>query len=94
MKYSEVRQIVYNRYHGKCAICGKPLAYDEMTIDHIIPKARGGDGSFSNLQCACETCNTMKHSLTENEFFRKVLAVAVHNARNIFKSYLKGGVSA
>lgn len=93
MKYSEVRQIVYNRYKGKCAICGKSISLEQMTVDHILPLAKGGDGSFSNLQAACETCNSMKHSLTQEEFFKKIFTVALHNIRNILKAYAKGGAS-
>lgn len=92
MKYSEVRRIVYNHYRGKCAICGDKIAIDQMCINLIIPKSKGGHKEFSNMQAVCETCGKMKHSLTNEEFFRKVLAVAVHNARNIFNAFTKGGV--
>lgn len=93
MKHTDVRKAVYNRYNGQCAICGKHITLEEMTIDHIVPTSKGGDGSFSNMQCACDSCNCMKHYLTNEEFFKKVFAVAVRNLRNIFKAYVKGGVS-
>lgn len=91
MKYQEVRRIVYKRYKGKCAICRKPIALEEMTIDHILPKSKGGGGDFSNMQAVCESCNMMKHYLTNEEFFRKVFMVAAHNIKNIFKAYVNGG---
>lgn len=90
MKYAEVRQIVYNRYSGKCAICGKSVTLKEMTIDHITPISRGGDGSFSNMQCTCDSCNLMKHYLTQEEFLKKLFRVTKHNLGNIFKAYVKG----
>lgn len=90
MKYSDVRQIVYNRYKGKCAICGKHLPLEDMCISLIIPKSKGGYKEFSNMQCTCDSCNRMKHYLTQDEFFGKILAVALHNMRNILKSCLKG----
>lgn len=93
MKYTEVREIVYRRYNGKCAICGKGIAIEEMTIDHIIPLSKGGDGSFSNMQCTCDSCNLMKHYLTNEEFFRKAFSVVIHNLKNVFKAYMKGGVT-
>lgn len=89
MKYAEVRRIVYDRYDGKCAICGKPISYEEMTIDHIIPKSRGGERFFSNMQCTCDSCNLMKHYLTQEEFYKKLLRVTLHNLHNIFKVYAK-----
>lgn len=91
MKYSEVRRIVYNRYRGKCAICGKKLALGEMCISLIVPKSKGGGKDFANIQAACETCASMKHDMTQEEFFRKILVITVHNIRNILKAYAEGG---
>lgn len=88
MKYTEVRQIVYNRCHGKCAICGKKLALDEMCISLIVPKSKGGGKDFANMQAACETCATMKNNLAQNEFMRKLWKVAMHNLPNIAKAYV------
>ena len=92
MKYAEVRQIVYDRYKGKCAICGTPVTLEEMTIDHIIPACKGGNKDFSNMQCTCDSCNLMKHYLTMDEFMLKLLKVARHNIKGIIKACLKGGM--
>ena len=89
MKYAEVREIVYKRYHGKCAICGNAIALEEMTIDHIVPASKGGGKDFANMQCTCYSCNCMKHFLTQEEFYKKLLRVTLHNLRNIFKVYAK-----
>lgn len=85
MKYSEVRQIVYNRYHGKCAICGQRIKLSEMCINLIVPKSKGGYKEFSNMQAVCETCGKMKHNMTQEEFFRKVFGLARRNAIKYFK---------
>ena len=34
--------------------------FELMTIDHIIPKSKGGNNSLENLQPMCHTCNTKK----------------------------------
>lgn len=91
MKYTDVRRIIYNRYKGRCNICGDKLSLKEMTLDHIIPISRGGDGSFSNLQCTCDSCNCMKHYLTQEEFMRKLWKVTIYNLKDIIKNYMKGG---
>jgi 5-methylcytosine-specific restriction endonuclease McrA len=32
------RQIIFDKYDGKCAYCGNPLIFEKMQVDHIIPK--------------------------------------------------------
>lgn len=91
MKYSEVRQIVYSRYHGKCAICGHRIALDEMCINLITPKSKGGYKDFVNMQSTCESCCKMKHDLTNKEFFRKLLCLVVRNWKTVINAYAKDG---
>ena len=38
----EVRELIYNTSKGKCALCGKKITYDKMTLDHIVPLAMNG----------------------------------------------------
>ncbi len=48
-----------------CAYCGKPLySPEETTIDHIIPKSRGGSNHFRNLIPACLPCNRERGNKT------------------------------
>lgn len=42
---------------GKCAYCGYTR---NLTIDHIIPKSKGGTDHPRNLQCLCRRCNERK----------------------------------
>lgn len=46
-----------------------------FTIDHIVPKANGGQNCNSNYQTLCETCNTMKGTKSDSSFKRKVKRV-------------------
>jgi len=48
-----------------CAYCG--CEGGKLTIDHIVPKSRGGFTSFENCVSACRSCNTRKGSRTPNE---------------------------
>lgn len=54
------------RYHGRCAYCG--VRPDELTMDHVIPAARGGRHSIGNILPACRSCNGGKHALLLIEF--------------------------
>jgi len=44
----------------RCQYCGDTLSYDEQTIDHVIPRSRGGINSWENLCLACGPCNRKK----------------------------------
>jgi len=49
------------RQSNTCALCMKPITnMKDATIDHIIPKSRGGDDGLRNLQLAHAKCNEQK----------------------------------
>lgn len=51
----------------RCWYCGKDL-FIERTIDHQMPRSRGGTDDLSNLVYACANCNARKHNKTVEEF--------------------------
>lgn len=65
--YSKIvlsRRNVMRRDDFKCQYCGKR---SELTIDHVIPKSRGGKDTWENLITACDKCNVKKGSRTPKE---------------------------
>ena len=54
----------------KCQYCGKKNV--EMTVDHIIPKSKGGADSWENLVTACVKCNNIKGNRTPEEIGMKL----------------------
>ena len=58
----------------KCAYCG--TRKEKLTIDHIIPKSRGGKTDFENCVASCKPCNNRKGNRTPSEvkMFLKVKA--------------------
>ena len=59
------RKNVIRRDNGRCQYCG---ATDRaMTVDHVIPRLRGGKETWDNLVCACEKCNNRKGDNTPAE---------------------------
>ena len=44
----------------KCVACGKWFPKEQITVDHIIPKRKGGLDVISNLQAMCRSCNSSK----------------------------------
>ena len=50
------RRALFARDGGRCAYCGAPAA----TIDHVVPRSRGGEHSWTNVVSACHRCNHLK----------------------------------
>ncbi|MBD2301685.1 HNH endonuclease [Nostoc sp. FACHB-87] len=67
---NEVRQYVFQRDKYQCQSCGKTDLETNLTIDHIIPLARGGQNDISNLHTLCLTCNLKKSDKTDQRFRR------------------------
>lgn len=57
------RQQILNKSGGICAHCGIKLNLKEFTIDHYIPKSRGGSNMVVNLIPLCEHCNIAKSNM-------------------------------
>jgi hypothetical protein len=55
-----VRTRIFERDGFRCVYCGRVLPPEELTVDHVQPVMRGGDGSDGNLVTACRSCNTRK----------------------------------
>jgi 5-methylcytosine-specific restriction endonuclease McrA len=53
---------------GRCHYCGRPATAAELTMDHIVPIARGGRSTKSNVVPACKECNNQKKQLLPMEW--------------------------
>lgn len=69
---------IYNKNQGRCAICGRFIPFDEFTVDHIIPLAKGGTNSDNNLQCACKTCNMLKQDILPEDLMDKITEIILY----------------
>jgi 5-methylcytosine-specific restriction endonuclease McrA len=45
-----------------------------MSLDHVIPRSRGGETSWENIVCSCVDCNTRKGGRTPHEARMKLMA--------------------
>lgn len=58
VKYS--RRNVYQRDDFTCQYCRRKFPKDKLTLDHVIPKSRGGKSSWVNVVTCCKRCNEDK----------------------------------
>lgn len=58
---------------GICHYCGKKFRPAELTMDHIVPIARGGKSARGNVVPCCKECNSRKKYLTPAEMILKEL---------------------
>jgi 5-methylcytosine-specific restriction endonuclease McrA len=66
---------LYNRDNGMCQYCSKKLTKASFTIDHILPKSRGGKNTWENMVSCCRACNVKKKNRTPSEAHMKLLSV-------------------
>lgn len=62
-----VQRILWKRQNGRCAYCGERMVSPKklnhprrLTLDHIIPRSKGGGNAINNLVAACRACNEAK----------------------------------
>lgn len=53
---------------GICYYCGQKVERKELTMDHVVPLARGGRSSKGNIVASCKTCNTKKRTMLPLEW--------------------------
>ena len=68
------RKMILNKFQRHCAYCGCQISIDDMQVDHIIPKWKGGSDEANNLNPSCRMCNFYKGG-NDIETFRKRLIV-------------------
>lgn len=56
------RESIFESWNWQCAYCDRSLSDRDATIDHIIPKHKGGHSTRNNLACSCSNCNRAKGS--------------------------------
>ncbi|MDA3926376.1 MAG: HNH endonuclease signature motif containing protein [Kiritimatiellae bacterium] len=69
-KARELRKSVWWKQQldaGRCRYCGKKVGGDVLTLDHVVPVARGGCSNKGNVVPACRDCNQKKKYLTPAE---------------------------
>ena len=72
MNRKRIRELVYQKYDGHCAYCGREIALEDMQVDHIISRYNKGADDLENFNPACRMCNFRKGVYTIEQFRREI----------------------
>lgn len=67
------RKNIYERDNHTCQYCGKKFGTENLNLDHVIPRSKGGKNTWENLVCSCIKCNRKKKDDTLKEAGMKLL---------------------
>ena len=73
-----------------CQYCGKSESM--LTVDHVVPKAKGGPDTWENLVTACVTCNNKKGDRTLHDAGMKLLRKPIRPNHVMFIRHFVGNV--
>ena len=72
--YRTHKHTLYGKQEGICAGCLVMFPFRNMTVDHIVPRSRGGSDHLDNLQLLCNACNSMKGMKSHEQFIAALKA--------------------
>ena len=84
------RKNILLRDRNTCQYCGEVLPAAELTLDHVVPRSRGGLSTWENLVACCHGCNRRKgnqllQELTEMKLQREPRPFSLHTSRHIMR---------
>ncbi len=78
--YRTHRHALYGKQEGNCTGCRTHFPFRNLTIDHVVPQAKGGTNHLDNLQLLCGACNSMKGTDTQEELIVKLVTKGIRAA--------------
>tara|TARA_B100000886_G_C20391172_1_gene478335 strand:+ start:922 stop:1425 length:504 start_codon:yes stop_codon:yes gene_type:complete len=88
------RKNIIWRDQNQCQYCAKYFTSDKLTIDHVLPRSRGGKNKWNNLVAACKKCNQRKGNKTPEEAGMPLLRNPKAPKSDIFKNISTGQISS
>lgn len=83
------RKNILLRDRNTCQFCGHAFPASELTLDHVLPRSRGGRSSWENLVACCYTCNNNKGDRTPEEagltLQRRPRPFTLHTSRQLMR---------
>jgi 5-methylcytosine-specific restriction endonuclease McrA len=83
------RKNILMRDRYTCQYCHRTIPSGELTLDHVIPRARAGESAWENLVACCHPCNNRKGSRTPEEagmkLARQPRPFSLHTSRHLMR---------
>jgi 5-methylcytosine-specific restriction endonuclease McrA len=83
------RKNILLRDRYTCQFCGRVMAAGELTLDHVIPRSRGGRTDWDNLVASCHPCNHRKGDRLPEEAGLRLLRpprpFTIHTSRHLMR---------
>ena len=76
------RRNIFARDRNRCQYCGRRYASSELSLDHVVPRSRGGGATWDNIVCCCVRCNVRKGGLLPREAGMKLISEPVKPKRS------------
>ena len=77
------------RDHNTCQYCNRVTSGAELTIDHVVPKSRGGSSGWENLVACCKPCNNRKGDRTPDEARMRLLKRPQHFSSHVNRQIIR-----
>ena len=71
--YRTHKHTLYGRQEGVCGGCRILFPFRNLTVDHVIPRAKGGSDHIDNLQLLCGACNSMKGTDSQEQLVIRLI---------------------
>jgi len=83
------RKNILLRDHNTCQYCGRILPSNQLTLDHVTPRSRGGGSTWENLVACCHECNHSKGNMMPEECGMKPMRpprpFSLHTSRHLMR---------
>lgn len=73
--YRTHKHTLYGQQEGDCAGCRVHFPYKNLTVDHVVPRSRGGADNYENLQLLCGWCNSKKGNRSQEWFLAELTKI-------------------
>lgn len=84
------RKGLFRRDNFQCQYCAVALSTHELTVDHILPRSRGGISDWLNTVSSCKPCNWKKKNRTPEEANMQIINIPFIPKFDIIQGFRSG----